>query len=106
MYTFLEKGVNPVAGNKDELPLDFKVLPQLIFNNLNALPKLFKQIQPEVYYGNDVELHVHLAGSISVIMNRRIRNPHMRIEFINFLQYLLPQKNVSSGQEKQNNLHK
>lgn len=43
---------------------------------------------------------------MSIIMNRRIRNPHLRIDFINFLQYLLPQKKVSSHHEKQNNLYK
>jgi ubiquitin conjugation factor E4 B len=63
-------------------------------------------IYPETYYGADVDLQCQLAGSISVILNRRISNPHMRIEFINFMHQILPQKNVSSHHEKQNQLYK
>jgi hypothetical protein len=45
----MDKAVNP--KNNGNLPLDFKILPQLIFQNLNSFPKLFKQIYPESYYG-------------------------------------------------------
>jgi len=31
-----------------------------------------------------------------MIMNRRIRNPHMRIEFVSFIQYLLPNKKAGN----------
>lgn len=63
-------------------------------------------IYPETYFGADTDLQCQLAGSISVILNRRISNPHMRIEFINFLHQILPQKNVSAHHEKQNLLYK
>jgi len=61
---------------------------------------------PEAYYCEDLDLHVHLAGSISVIMNRRIMNPHMRIEFLQFLLHIMPQKDVSDRRQKENNLYK
>lgn len=77
-----------------------------MLTNLNSYPKLFKNIYPESYYGNDVDLHLQMAGVISVIMNRRIGNPHLRMEFVDFLQHLIPQKGVSSQHEKQNNLYK
>jgi hypothetical protein len=75
--------------------MDFMVLPELIFRNLNGFPKLFKNIYPEAYVCEDLDLHMQLAGSVSVIMNRRIQNPHMRIEFLQFLLHIMPQKNVS-----------
>lgn len=106
LYTFMERGVNPLSENDSDLPLDFQALPQLIFTNLNSLPKLFKQIYPECYYGQDIDLHLQMAGTVSVIMNRRIKNPHLRMGFIDFLTYLLPQKKVSGPHEKQNNLYK
>mgnify|MGYP002630854314 CR=1 FL=1 len=49
---------------------------------------------------------MQLACCISVILNRKIRNPHMRVEFVNFIHHLCPQKKVSSHHEKQNNLYK
>lgn len=70
------------------------------------MPKLFKQIYPESYYGCDVDLHLQMASIVSTIMNRRISNPHLRIGFIDFLLYLMPMKNVESHHEKQNNMYK
>lgn len=49
-------------------------------------------------------MHLQLAGSLSVIMNRKIANPHMRIDFINFLLHIMPQK--KSHNEKSNRLYK
>jgi hypothetical protein len=101
MYTFLSKLGGP-ASDQAQLPLDFGALPQLLFNNLNSWPKLFKQIYPETYFMQDIDLHSQLAASVSIIMDRRIKNPHMRIEFVNFLHHLVPQKKVNSHHEKQN----
>jgi hypothetical protein len=69
-------------------------------SNINAFPKFFKMFYPEIYMGFDQDMHLQLAGSVSVILNRRINNPHMRIEFISFLLHIMPQKNVSSHHEK------
>lgn len=49
---------------------------------------------------------MQLVGTVSVVLNRRIGNPHMRIDLINFLLHLVPQKNVSKHHEKQNRLYK
>lgn len=83
-FSFLENCVKPNCNpeSSEPLPMDFMVLPELIFRNLNGFPKLFKNIYPEAYYCEDLDLHMQLAGSVSVIMNRRIQNPHMRIEFL------------------------
>ena len=70
------------------------------------MPKLFKQLWAEAYVGYDNDMHLQLAGSISVILNRKIQNPHLRIEFIDFLLQITPQKNVSQSQEKRNRLYK
>lgn len=53
-------------------------------NNLNSYPKLFKMIYPETYFGYDQDMHMQLAGSVSIILNRTLGNPHMRVEFLNF----------------------
>jgi hypothetical protein len=49
---------------------------------------------------------MQLAGSVAVILNRRIDNPHMRIEFVSFLLQIMPQKKVDKSHEKQNRLYK
>jgi ubiquitin conjugation factor E4 B len=53
-----------------ELFCDFMALPQLMFSNLESMPKLFKQMQAESYVGQDTDLHMQLAGCISVVLNR------------------------------------
>ena len=86
VYTFLDKmKINSDANTVEPLALDFQVMPQLIMSNLNAFPKFFKMFYPEIYVGADQDMHLQLAGSVGVILNRRINNPHMRIEFISFL---------------------
>lgn len=100
IFNFLNNGVNPrtdynpsLHGELDEnrkLPWDFLGLPHLIFDNLNSYPKLFKMMMPEAYQGADHDLHMQLATAVSVILNRRMGNPHMRIEFVNFLLHLVP----------------
>ena len=46
---------------------------------------MFKQLWAEAYLSYDNDMHLQLAGSISVILNRKIQNPHLRIEFIDFI---------------------
>jgi hypothetical protein len=70
---FLEKA--PIPSGKEDGPdlfVDFMALPQLMFNNLNAWPKLFKTMQAESYIGQDTDLHLQLASCISVVLNRKI----------------------------------
>jgi hypothetical protein len=54
-HAFLSKGVNPnnTQLNNRKLSADFLSLPQLIFQNLNSFPKLFKMINPESYVGSE-----------------------------------------------------
>lgn len=72
-------------------PVDIAVLPTLIMQNLSVLPRMFKQMQPEAYYGKDVDLGIQMATCVSVILNKRVKNPHIRAEMIKFLAYLVPQ---------------
>ena len=65
-----------------------------MLTNVNSLPKFFKVQNHEAYFMCDVDMHLQLAGSAAVILNRKIPNPHTRIEFIDFLLQILPQKNV------------
>jgi hypothetical protein len=67
-----------------------------MLHNVSGLPKFFKMIHAESYHLQDCDLHMQLAGSVSVILNRKIPNPHTRIEFIDFFLQIMPQKNVSS----------
>ena len=86
VYNFLQNALKPQVdpNSTQELALDFKILPSLIFDNLAKYPPFFKMLQPESYYGQDIDLHMQLGASVSVILNRKIRNPHMRIEFQTF----------------------
>lgn len=104
----MDKAVCPsvVEAPAEPLAMDFLALPQLLVQNLASYPKLFKQIQAEVYLGADADLQMQLVGTVSVVLNRRLGNPHMRIDLINFLLHLVPQKNVSKHHEKQNRLYK
>jgi hypothetical protein len=43
---------------------------------------------------------------VAIILNKRISNPHMRVEFIRFLHHLMPQKKPQQGRERQNQLYK
>jgi hypothetical protein len=70
------------------------------------MPKFFKMFMPESYVGFDQDMHMQLAGSVAIILNRRIDNPHLRIEFINFILQIMPQKKVEKSHEKQNRLYK
>lgn len=51
---------------------------------------MFKMIMPEAYYAADLDLHMQLAAGVSLILNRRMGSPHLRIEFVNFLLHLVP----------------
>lgn len=107
LFAFMDQ-LSPcrVEALPEPLPMDFLALPQLLLQNLANYPKLFKQIQPEVYLGADADLQMQLVGTVSIVLNRRIGNPHMRIDLINFPLHLVPQKNVSKHHEKQNRLYK
>ena len=76
------------------LPWDFLGLPRLIIDNVNLLPKLFKMFYPEAYQGAEIDIQMQLAAGVSVCLNRRLGNPDLRIEFVNFMLHLIPQKNV------------
>ena len=56
-------------------------------------------MRPETYAGQDIDLHLQLTNSVAVILNRRISNPHMRVEFVKFLQQIMPQKKVRKQEE-------
>ena len=92
MWSFLDKGFKIEAHKNTTMPLalDFIVLPQFILQNLNSMPKFFKMFMPECYVGFDQDMHMQLAGSVAIILNRRIDNPHLRIEFINFILQIMP----------------
>lgn len=63
-------------------------------------------IHPEAYYGKDTDLNMQVSTCTSMILNERIKNPHTRIDFVNFIMYLVPQKKVGKGHEHQNQLYK
>lgn len=66
----------------------------------------------EAYYSHNVDMNIQLATSMSVILNKRIKNPHTRVEMIKFLTYLVPQsfmnKNRKSNkhQDREDNLYR
>ena len=51
-------------------------------------------MQPEAYLGKEVDLHTQLSVSVVVILNKKVKNPHTRVEMIKFLAYLVPQSAV------------
>jgi hypothetical protein len=57
----------------------------------------------EAYYGKDIDLHIQLATNVSVILNKRIKNPHTRVEMIKFIAYLVPQSFMNKN--RQSNKH-
>ena len=65
-------------------------MPLLVVQNLATFPRLFRQMQPEAYLGKEVDLHIQLSASVVVILNKRVKNPHTRVEMIKFLAYLVP----------------
>jgi len=107
IFSFLSNGVKPRTDyntatdgelpDSKRLPWDFLAMPQLIVENLSHYPKLFKMIHPDSYFAADQDLHLQLAASVSLILNRRLGSPHLRIEFVNFLLHLVPQKNPQKG---------
>jgi hypothetical protein len=42
VFNFMNKGVTPITDPNIPLSLDFQALPQILMNNLNSWPKLFK----------------------------------------------------------------
>jgi hypothetical protein len=75
---------------QDILPVDFLVLPNNLLHNLTIMPKLFRMIYPESYYCQDIDLNMQLGGIMAMILNRRFENPHVRVEFIDFILHLIP----------------
>ena len=102
LYSFMDTAVSPsrVESPNQALAMDFLALPQLLLQNLAGYPKLFKSIQAEAYLGADADLQMQLVAAVSVILNRSIGNPHMRIDLVTFLLHLAPQKNVGKHHEK------
>ncbi len=48
-------------------------------------------MNPESYYGKEIDLGIQLATCASIILNKRVKNPHVRAEMVKFLAYLVPQ---------------
>lgn len=67
------------------LPLDIAALPQAILLNLSTLPKLFRQVNAECYFGKEQDLNVQVATNVAVILNKQVKNPHTRCEMVNFI---------------------
>lgn len=42
---------------------------------------------------------MQLSTSVSVILNKNIRNPHIRVEMIDFVAYLAPRLNRKVGEK-------
>ena len=49
---------------------------------------------------------MQLLGSLNVILNRRIQNPHLRVEFLKFGLYITPRKDVNPRNIMENDLYK
>jgi hypothetical protein len=50
--------------------------------------------------GKDVDLNVQLATNVAVVLNRRVKNPHIRAEMIKFIAYLVPQSFFNRGKHQ------
>ena len=100
--------IEPIAN----MPLDIAAFPTCVLNNLSTLPRMFRQMQSEAYLGKEIDLHIQLATNVAVILNKRIKNPHIRAEMIKFLAYLVPHQAANKHQprnqrqEREDNLYK
>lgn len=56
--SFQSKVVSLPTLEVDRMPLDLAALPSLILTNLSHMPRLFRQMNSESYYGKDVDLHI------------------------------------------------
>lgn len=86
--------------------MDFMILPELLFRNVSSLPVQFIQEYPYSYHYQNIDLNMQLLGSLNVILNRRIQNPHLRVEFLKFGLYITPRKNVNPRNILENDLYK
>lgn len=75
-----------------------------MLSNLAELPKFFRMSTPEAYYGQTIDLHIQLAASVSIILNKRVKNPHIQAEMVKFMAYLVPQSffDKSGGKRRDN----
>jgi hypothetical protein len=55
------------------------------------MPRIFRQANPECYLAKEIDLHLQLAFNVGVILNKRVKNPHLKAEMVKFLVYLVPQ---------------
>lgn len=69
-------------------------------------------MSPESYLGKDLDLHMQLALNTGVILNKRIKNPHLRADMINFIAMLIPQSFINRNKpdkphhQREDNLYK
>ena len=59
------------------------------------MPKLFRTNFPESYYGHEYDLNIQVATNVFIINESMITNPHLRVDMIKFLAYLVPQSFLS-----------
>eukprot|EP00347_Sterkiella_histriomuscorum_P007831 403347399 len=99
MVLMLRQKLIENGGSGFNTPLDIAVLPIHILTNLATLPRLFRQIEPESYYGKDVDLHIQVATNVHAIVSPYLKNPHTKAEMIKFLAYLVPQSILHKDKE-------
>jgi Ubiquitin elongating factor core len=82
----------PTEEHGSMAPVDLAVLPTCLLQNLTVLPRMFRHMNPEAYSGcKETELALQLATNVSVILNKRVKNPHIRAEMIKFIAFMVPQ---------------
>ena len=110
--TFQSKLVSTNQYDDPFMPVDIAVLPTLILQNLGGLPRLFRKMNPEAYYGKDVDLNIQVATNTTIILNKRVKNPHIRAEMVKFIAYLVPQSFMNKSrksnprQDRDDNMYK
>ena len=55
---FQHKVLSLPTLDTDRIPLDLASLPSLLLTNLSSMPRLFRQMNSEAYYGKDLDLHI------------------------------------------------
>lgn len=85
-------------GLGQQTPMDVALIPACVLQNLAVMPRIFRQANPESYLAKEIDLHMQLAFNVSVILNKRVKNPHLKAEMVKFLVYLVPQSFMRKGQ--------
>jgi len=66
----------------NEIYLDFQILPQAIFENLNEVSMLTRQLQPDFVKSKHEWLDMMVTFSIFFILNPQLSNPHIKAELV------------------------